>query len=137
MMMQERKINIMGISETRRKTFLTIAYTCMGSGDPTGKYGVALRVTPEVADRIEDFKPINNRMAHMTVNFGREKAIFVIMYAPQQGRTDEENEEFFGNVQTEIDNITGNKEVIVMGDLNGHVGTTITGYEQAIGHQGI
>ena len=24
-----------------------------------------------------------------------------------------------------------------MGDLNGHVGTTITGYEQAIGHQGI
>ena len=28
--------------------------------------------------------------------------------------------------------------MIVMGDLNdGHVGTTRTGYEQAIGHQGI
>ena len=98
---------------------------------------MALGVTPEVTNSIEDFKPINNRMAHMTVTFGREKAIFVIMYAPQQGRTDEEKEELFGNVQTEIDNITGNKEVIVMGDLNGHVGTTITGYEQAIGHQAI
>ena len=51
----------------------------------------------------------------MTVNFGREKAIFVILYAPQLGKTDEEKE----------------------GDLNGHVGTTRTGYEQAIGHQGI
>ena len=46
-------------------------------------------------------------------------------------------EELFGNVQTEIDNIKINKEVIVMGDLNGQVGTTKTGYEQAIGHQGI
>ena len=61
----------------------------------------------------------------------------MILYAPQQGRTDEEKEEFFGNVQTEIDNIKSNKEVIVMGDLNGHVGTTRTGYGQAIGHQGI
>ena len=109
----------------------------MASGDPTGNYGVVLIVTPEVANRIEDFKPINNRMAHMTVNFGREKAIFMILYATQQGRTDEEKEEFFGNVQTEIDNIKSNKEVIVKGDLNGHVGTTRTGYEQAIGHQGI
>ncbi len=50
----------------------------------------ALTVTLEVANRIEDFKPINNRMAHMTFNFGREKAIFMILYAPQQGRTEEE-----------------------------------------------
>ena len=131
----------MGISETRRKTsgrtVLHDDYICMTCGDTTGKYGVAHIVTPEVADRIDDFKPINNRMAHMIVHFGREKAIFVILYAPQLGRTDEEKEEFFGNVQTEIDNIKTNKEVVVMGDLNGHVGTTRTGYEQAIGHQGI
>ena len=94
----------------------------MSSGDPTGKHGVALIVTPEVANRIEDFKPINNRMAHMTVNFGREKAIFMILYVPQQGRTDEKKEEFFGNVQTEIDNIKSNKKVIVMGDIIGNQG---------------
>ena len=80
----------------------------------------------------DDFKPVNNRMAHMSVNFGREKAIFMILYAPQQGRTEEQKEEFFGNVQTEIDNIKSNKEVIVMDDLNGHVQTTRTGHEQAI-----
>ena len=141
MMMQERKINIMGISETRRKTsgrtVLHDPYICMASGDPTGKYGVALIVTPEVANRMEHFKPINNGMAHMTVNFGREKAVFMIMYAPQQGKTDKEKEEFFGNVQTEIDTIKSNKEFIAIGDLNGHVGTTRPGYEQAIEHQGI
>ena len=99
MMIQERKINTMGISETRRKTsgrtVLHDNYICMTSGDPTGKYGVALIVTPEVANRIEDVKPINNRMAHMTVNVGREKAIFMILYAPQQGRTEEEKEDLF------------------------------------------
>ena len=128
MTIEERKLNIIGISETRRKTsgrtVLHDNYICMASGDPTGKYGVALIATPEVANRIDDFKPINHRMPHMTVNFGREKAMFMILYAPQQGRTGEEKEEFFGNVQAEIDNIKRNKEVIVMGDLNGHVGTT-------------
>ncbi len=62
----------------------------MASGNPTGKYGVALIVTPEVANRIEDFKPINNRVALMTVNYGREKDIFMILDAPQHGRTEEE-----------------------------------------------
>ena len=41
-MMQERKVNIMGISETRRKTsgrtLLHDNYICMASGDPTGTY---------------------------------------------------------------------------------------------------
>ncbi len=53
----------------------------MTSEDPTGKHGVALIVTPEVANRMEDFESIKNRMAHMTVNFGREKDIFIILYA--------------------------------------------------------
>ena len=98
MMMQERKINIMGISETRRKTpgrtVVHDNYIGMARGDPTGKYGVAIIVTPEVANMIGDFKPINNRMAHATVNFGREKAIFMIVYAPQQGRTDEKRRNY-------------------------------------------
>ena len=31
---------------------LYMTITCMASGDPTGRYGVALIVTPEVADMI-------------------------------------------------------------------------------------
>ena len=37
----------------------------------------------------------------------------------------------------EIDNITNSKYGIIIGDLSGHVGTTRTGYEQAIERQGI
>ena len=61
----------------------------------------------------------------------------MILYAPQQGRTDDEKEAVFGNEQPEIENIKSNKEVIVMSELNGHVGTTRRGYEQAIEHLGI
>ena len=84
-------------------------------------------------------------MAHNTVNYGRENAIFMILYAPQQGRTDEENEEFFWKLQTEIDNIKTNKKLLYV-MANGWPTRPkrpcwnykkLTGYEQAIIHQGI
>ena len=99
MMMQERKIGIMGISETRRKTpGRTVLHDdyMYGEWRPDRENEVALIVTPDVANMVDDFKPINNRMAHTTVNFGREKAIVMIRYDPQQGILNEEKEEFFG-----------------------------------------
>ena len=39
-----------------------------------GKHGVALVITTELGNRIEDFKPISNKMVHVTINFGRKKS---------------------------------------------------------------
>ena len=59
------------------------------------------------------------------------------VYAPQHGRNDEEKYLFFLQLQEEIDKHRQNEDVIVMGDLNGHVGQRTEGYEQVIGHHGI
>ena len=59
------------------------------------------------------------------------------VYAPQQGRPEEEKEQFYQKLQHEIDNIRTDEEVIVMGDLNGHIGTQREGYEQVMGYHGI
>ena len=66
-----------------------------GDWRPNRKNELALIVTPEIINMVDDFKPINNRLAHTTANLGREKAIFMILYAPQQGRMGEEKEEYF------------------------------------------
>ena len=65
------------------------------------------------------------------------RILFMTVYAPQQGRNDEEKDRFYEQLQEEIDKIRQNEEVIVMGDLNGHVGHITEGYEQVIGHHGI
>ena len=54
----------------------------------------------------------------------------VSAYAPQQGCTAEEKEEFWNQLERIISRIPGREEVIVAGDLNGHVGTERTRYER-------
>ena len=72
-------------------------------------------IAQEISILVETFVPINNRMAGMILNIGTSRILFMTVYAPQQGPNDEEN-----------------IEVIVMGDLNGHVGQRTEVYGQLI-----
>ena len=81
--------------------------------------------------------PINNRMAGMILKIGTSRILFMTVYAPQQGRNGEEKDRFFLQLQEEIDKFRQNEEVIVMGDLNGHVGQRTEGYEHVIVHHAI
>ena len=59
------------------------------------------------------------------------------MYAPQQGRTDEEKQHLYDNVDEEIE-LSQNDELLVMcGDFNGHVGEAADGYEGVHGGYGL
>ena len=73
----------------------------------------------------------------MKLRLNNTKVIVVTVYASQQGRPEEEKEQFYQKLQHEIDSIRTDEEVIVMGDLNGHIGTQREGYEQVMGYHGI
>ena len=141
LLMEERRLNIFGISETREKIsgrrVIHNDYICLSSGDVGGKHGVAFIIAPAISHLVEKFVPIDNRMAGMILKIGTSRILFMTVYAPQQGRNDEEKDRFFLQLQEEIDKLRQNEEVIVMGDLNGHVGQRTEGYEQVIGHHGI
>ena len=141
LLMEERRLNIYRISETREKIsggrFIHNDYICLRSGDDGGKHGVAFIIAPEITHLVEIFVPINNRMAGMILKTGTSRILCMTVYAPQQGRNDEEKDRFFLHIHEEIDKLRQNVEVIVMGDLNGHVGQRTEGYEQVIGHRGI
>ena len=73
----------------------------------------------------------------MILKIGTSRILFMTVYAPQQGRTDEEKYRLYEQLQEKIDKLRQNEEVIVMGDLNGHVIQRTEGYEQVIGNHGI
>ena len=60
----------------------------------------------------------------------------VSCYAPQTGRSQIEEEEFWRQVEGVIMNTDINQEVIVGGDMNGHVGQVANGFHEAHGNFG-
>ena len=59
------------------------------------------------------------------------------IYAPQQGQTAVEKEEFYRNLQQTVNGIKYGENLIITGDWNVHVGTERGGYQNIIGPHGI
>ena len=54
-------------------------------------------------------------------------------YAPQVGRTEEEKQEFWERLSDEMTEVPHSEGVLLGGDLNGHVGTDRSGFEDVMG----
>ena len=109
LLMEQRNLKILGISETREKITgkrtIHNDYVYLNSGDPSGKHGVAFIVTRNISTRdnnIDLFKPIDNRIACMKLRLNNTKVIVVTVYAPQQGRPEEEKNSFTRNYNNRL-----------------------------------
>ena len=58
-------------------------------------------------------------------------------YAPQVGCNTEEKEEFWNELDEEVQKIPGAERVVIGADLNGHVGEWNTGDERVMGRYGV
>jgi len=96
-LMKERKLDILGLCETRMKgngrSTVHGDFVLLHSGTDTTRHRVALLVTPEIGNRITDVRYINERMMGMSVKIGNSYIDLVQVYAPQQGRPLSEKEE--------------------------------------------
>lgn len=59
------------------------------------------------------------------------------VYAPQQGKTEEEKEEFREKLAEKIAEVRDGDTVIVAGDMNAHIGSDRRGYEDVMGANGM
>ena len=117
LLMEERILNIFGISETREnisgRRVIHNDSICFSSGDVGLKHGVAFIIAPDISHLlVEKCVPINIRMAGMILNIETSRILFMTVYAPQQGRNYEEKDRFFLQLQEEIDKLRQNEEVI-------------------------
>lgn len=139
--MNERKIVIMGLCETRYKGSADMKvhndYRLLCSGSDDGRHGVGFLVAPEVARCIDTVDQVDHRIISISLRLGEEGISIVQIYAPQQGRTSAEKEEFYGKLQQTVDGVKYGDRLIISGDWNGHVGSRIQNYENIIGPHSI
>ena len=143
-MLARRQIDICAVQEVRYKGQ---GNRMFGDGEERYKFwwsggeskigGVAVMVRENWVENIIEVVRIDERMMKVKMVCGKEIISFFSTYAPQQGRTDEEKEEFREKLTNEIADVPESEVVIVAGDLNGHVGRERQGFEDVLGEFGI
>ena len=139
-LMKERNLDILGLSETRLKnkeSGLNLGdnyiLTYSGVEQGTAKYGVGILIGPRLSKNIKVVKPINERIMRISLQLKRRRMHIFQVYAPQQGLTNQVKEQFYDELQGEIEILPDNENIIIMGDLNARVGVDRTNVDNIIG----
>ena len=106
-------------------------YKLIWKGNSEGTAGVGVLVANKLVDRKGSV-----RVIAVDLVTGEQIAEVVLSYAPQAGRSQIEKEEFWRQVEGVIMSTGINQEVIVGGDMNGHVGQVANGFHEAHGNFG-
>ena len=135
--MQKRNIDILGLCETRLpgegNKLLHDNYQLFFKGGRDTRHGVGIIVNEALAAKIGHICYKSDRIISFSLKVGPTGVSFIQVYAPQQGRPQEEKEEFFRDLQEVKESVPYAENTIIMGDMNGHVGQDRTGIEHILG----
>ena len=139
-MMKMRNLSILAMSETRLRSkgdkIIHEDYRLVYSGSEQARHGVGFIFESRIAPYVERVISINERI--IGVDLKLENGVSMIqVYAPQQGRPAEERDGFYSQLQDLVNDMKYQDNIIVCGDLNGHVGCERTHYERNIGAHSI
>ena len=87
-----------------------------------GLHGVGFIISAQLANRVKNVRLVNNRLIALTLQMNQGDLDIIQVYAPQQGRPNDEKEEFYVAWQNLVDNMPNRDNQLVLGDLNGHIG---------------
>ena len=137
--MWRRKVKVCCIQEVRWKGEGSRAlqgYKLIWKGNSEGTAGVGVLVASELVDRIIRVERISDRVIAIDLVIGKQIVKVVSCYAQWTGRSQIEKEGFWRQVEGFIMNTDINQEVILGGDMNGHVGQVANGFHEAHGNFG-
>ena len=131
--------DIVGLSETKVKgTDIQIleesGHHLFFSGNETSRSnGVGFLVKKSIEPFVDDFNPISDRLAVLTVKGKFSRFIIIQCYFPTSEHPDEEVDTLYDQIQEIINTVPKRDHLIVMGDFNSKVGGLHTSYGSAIG----
>ena len=137
--LRRRKVKVCCIQEIRWKSEGSRAlqgYKLIWKGNSEGTAGVGVLVASELVDRIIRVERISDRVIAVDLVIGEQIVKMVSCYALQAGRSQIEKEEFWRQVEGVIMSTNINQEVIIDGDMNGHVGQVANGFHEVHGNFG-
>jgi exonuclease III len=137
---QRFKWDIIGLAETHwigNGTKTVDGHDIIFSGhDKKHTRGVALLLSKQARQALIAVKPINDRMIYARFQGQGYNLSVIQVYAPTAESKEEDIEEFYVQLQEQIDDIDRNDVLLLMGDWNSKVGKNHTTWSEAIGRYG-
>lgn len=118
---------------TRLITGKDSQYKLFWVGNKEGNNGVGVLLAEKWIDKVIHINRVNDRLMLLKILIGKQVLSVISAYAPQQGLSDEAKESFYADLVLLTSKIDQKEIIILGGDLNGHVGKTSSGYEDAHG----
>ena len=106
--------------------------TSFGGLEAVRSSGVGVMMKEEWKENIIELVRWCERMMKITMVVGGRMMHIFSVYAPQQGKPEEEKEEFRERLAEKMLEIAGDT-VITAGDMNAHIGRDRRGYEGVMG----
>ena len=136
--LSSRKVDIACLQETRWRGQGTRkigeGMKLFWSGGKEALNGVGIVITNKLINKVTEVKRINDRIMILKLVFGSTMLSVVSCYAPQTGLPDHEKIAFYEELDSALNEC---EEVLVAGDLNGHVGAGRLGFESVHGGSGL
>jgi exonuclease III len=129
-----RRVDVCVVQETRRKGEAAKFVGAKGrrfklwwkGDDGTGGVGVMVK---ELMNKVVEVRRKSARVIVVVMVIAKVTVRVISGYAPQQGRMEEEKDQFYDDVSEEIGQAASDEFVMLLGDVNGHVGANAEGYE--------
>ena len=131
--------DVIGLSETKMKESKIQQLEESGdrlyfSGNEVSRsHGVGFLVKKELLQVVEDYDPISDRLATLSLQGKFSKIVIVQCYFPTSQYPDQDVIDLYDQIQEIIDRTPKRDHLIVMGDFNSKVGGLHTTYPSAIG----
>ena len=109
------------------------AYKLFWMGCKKEIHGVGMLVADRWIEKVLDVMRASERLMVVRVIVGRSVLNLISVYAPQAGRSMEDKEEFLAMLGEVVSGIDSGESLLICGDLNGHVGSEVDGFESVHG----
>ncbi|KAK1558070.1 hypothetical protein QYE76_000087 [Lolium multiflorum] len=103
------------------------------TGTTSNKNGVGILVNKSLRDGVVDVKRQGDRMILVKLVVGDLVLNVISAYAPQVGHNESTKREFWEGLEDLVRRVPIGEKLFIGGDLNGHVGTSNTGFERVHG----
>ena len=131
--------DVIGFSETKEKeckieVLEDLNHKLFLSGNSTTRSnGVGFLVNKNLCPLIEDYQPISDRLALLSIRTKFSKITFIQCYFPTSTYPDEDINNMYNQIEALIQKVPQRDHLFVMGDFNCKVGNLHVNYPNAIG----
>ena len=116
-----------------RKIDICCVQEVQWQGTSTRNGGVDVFVAKKWIEKVLEVKCVSNRLMVIKLYTDKRTVVVVSGYAPQQGFANDKKDCFCENIIQLIASVNEKDMIIIGGDLNGHVGKDMGGYDGVYG----